>query len=58
MVTGELGAPGEAALKLVGQEQEQDLGAATIPLLRMEGGTAVDHLVQQKLATIKFVQVK
>ena len=56
MVTGELGAPGEAALKLVGQEQEQDLGSATILLPRMEGGTAVDHLVQQKLAT-EFVQV-
>ena len=57
MVTGDLGDPGEAALKLAGQEQEQDLEVATIPLPRMEGGTAVDHLVQQKLATIKFVQV-
>ena len=57
MVTGDLGAPGKAALKLVGQEQEQDLEAATIPLLSMEGETAVDHLVQQKRATIMFVQV-
>ena len=45
MVTGDLGDPGEAALKLAGQEQEQDLEVATIPLPRMEGGTAVDLLV-------------
>ena len=55
MVTGDLGAPGEAALKLVGQDQEQDLEVATIPLLKMEGETALDHLVQQKLATVKLV---
>ena len=55
MVTGDLGAPGEAALKLVGQEQEPDLEVATTPLLKMEEKTALDHLAQQKLATVELV---
>ena len=57
MVTGDLGVLGDTALCLLAVEQEQDLGAATTPLLRMGGKTAVDHLVHQKLATVEFVQV-
>ena len=52
MVTGDLGVLGDTALCLLAVEQEQDLGAATTPLLRMGGKTAVDHLVHQKLATV------
>ena len=42
MVCGDLGVLGGPALNLVSLEQEKDLGAATIPLQRMEGETALD----------------
>ena len=57
METGDLGVPGEAALRHVDLEQEQDLGAAIIPLRGMEEGPALDQAATQELATQKFVQV-
>ena len=57
MVTGALGAPGEAALKHVELEQEKELGAVTIPLQSMGGDTALDQAARQELATLQLVQV-
>ena len=57
MVTGALGVPGGAALKHVGLEQEQDLGAAITRLQSMEGDPAVDQAACQELATQELVQV-
>ena len=56
MVTGALGVIGEVAPNHVDLEQEQDLGAATIPQQGMEGNTAMDQTVRRDLATLKLVQ--
>ena len=58
MVTGARGVPGEVAPNHVDLEQKQDLGAATIPLQRMEGETALEQAASQTFATQELVRVQ